>query len=206
MPAGKLIRISSRKPRRKPVTRSTVSRMISYRQEKKYKLSTFNNTSDTTAVITDLNSISQGDGDSNRDGDTLYLTKFHIKGAVENADTTNVLRVLVFRWYEDATPTAANVIEAYAGDGLDVFRPMRKDTSQQYHVLFDRNIATSTQGPGVTTFQKTVYGKALGRKVVKYKGATTSGNGKIYSLTVSDSSAATHPTLKFAALTNYTDS
>jgi len=59
-----------------------------------------NSTSSTTGVVTYLNGIGQGDGISDRDGDSIRILKFQLAGCVfrNNASTANeTVRVLVVR-------------------------------------------------------------------------------------------------------------
>jgi len=206
MTKGKTVKIKVVKEKPKPVSASTVKAMITRMSEKKFYQVEAQTTADTTWTIQSAFVPPQGDTDVTRDGDQVYLKDFEISGAIGFADSTNVIRLTVLRWYDDSTPTVDEIYELGANDAVNMFRPFRKDTSGTYHIMYDKVFAVANTGPGVQHFKKRVFGKKLGRKVVKFRGGSTNGYGKIYICRQADSGTSVHPSVVYCARTNYTDS
>jgi len=162
--------------------------------------------------ITHLSPIAQGDEDFDRVGDQIYLTKVTMRGMVTAGDTTNKVRLVVFRWNSEGTPTIAKVIRNYQGTGsdLDFLRPVNHDNKTHITVLYDKwwrlNLASAEYSMNDVPFSFVRYGKRLGAKKIFYEEASTTPiKGGIYALAFSDSGAVANPSVAYEMEVEYTD-
>jgi len=117
-----------RKPKGRPLTqkqrkevKSIVVRNINSRSETKYWDQTNSGSTDYAGQIGLVNDIPQGTTDSTRIGDELYMKSINLtyNVSVATADVTNVMRVILFQWFDDSTATDASIL-AGVGSVLDV--------------------------------------------------------------------------------------
>lgn len=187
----------------------SVKKIIGNRQEHKFYADTSlcDGAISSAGTLLDYSAlITQGDGDTNRDGDKLNLNKVSIKGTLGVADSTNRMRIIFFRWNNlGTTPTTSYLLEGGANTASDILRPFRIDTKHFYKVVYDRTFNLSTYRPTID-FKATIYGRRLGTKRVTYLGGGTTGMNHLYCYLVSDSDAATHPNATMNVIQHFTDS
>lgn len=208
MPRAKTKTRKPKKTRKSLATIGTVKRLIGSTQEHKfYQRHVAGSAISTTGAGEDLSAhIVQGDTDSMREGDNLTLTKVRMFGTIEVADTTNLMRVILFRYKPVATPTWAELLEGGTPALADIYRPYRKDTASLFHICYDRVFTLSTVSKPQVSFQKIIYGKKLGKKKVSYNGGGTTGADHLWLFILSDSGAVSHPTITYNVTQYYTDS
>lgn len=183
----------------------TVKRMISNRQELNLHRTNVTGSIPNTMSFNQISAAPQGDADSDRSGDQLYIKSIHWSWEVVGADATNRIRLIIFQWHGDSTanfPTAANLLQdtsTVAGD----FGVFRKDTRKSYTVLYDRDIATNTYN--MNKVGKVNIYKGF-RKKVDFLAGTTGGSGQLFTALISDSSAVAHPSISSQCILRYTDS
>lgn len=159
-----------------------------------------------TGTLTKLTTVPQGDTDSARDGDQLLIKKFEVRGYCTPADATNICRFLIFRWNVDDTsdaPTLAEILQDAASSPW--ISPYNRDSrrSGKVVIIYDNILGVCTSGPGIKTFKHECKWKAL---KINFEAAATTGVGHIYLLTVSDSTASTHPFFSMESRVWFTDS
>jgi len=202
------------KPRRKTRTnmrtmvKKTVKREMSKNIETKFIVGEF------TGAITDsvnFNRVSTpavGTGDNERIGDTITVKSLYINYSFIADDTTNLVRLIVFQWFQDSSnnpPVAASILEASAS--IHVQAPYSMNNSQNYRILYDRTHTLSTDGSSRVVLAKKYITKIPCRKIVFTNSSGNSANikkGQIYVLEVSDSSVS-GPDLSCVVKLNYTD-
>jgi hypothetical protein len=162
--------------------------------------------SDTGIGINLSSSITQGDTDQTRDGDMINLTKVRLVCSGVYADTTNVMRIILFRWKPNSTPTWAELLEGATPGASDWKRPHRKDTASNFHIMYDRTLNLSSAGQPQALVSKTLFGKSLGKKRLAFSGGGTSGTDHIWLFVISDSATASHPNFDYSVTTYFTDS
>jgi hypothetical protein len=129
----------------------------------------------TTPLFTDITAlITQGDSDSQRDGDSLKMNRFSLMYTIFGA--ADFLRVMVTESVDEAIVAAdllASIASTYA-----VTSPLAWDTRKQFHVLYDRTHAVNSIITGVLDHQvfkfethKQVHVQFLGGTAVVEKGA-----------------------------------
>jgi len=74
-----------------------------------------------------------------------------------------------------------------------------------FRVLLDKTWRVEDVGPKTAMFDIKLRGSRLGRKVVKYNGGATTCTDGLYLLWVSDSAAASNPTVLYSVRQHYKD-
>jgi hypothetical protein len=185
----------------KAVVRQMIDSKLNVEDEKKWILNEYTATGvDSAGIVLDLTAITQGIGDTgNRVGDQIVLDRARLSYAVASADTTNVVRVLIFKWMPQSVPVITNLLTS--GGSQIPWAPHNTDTADQYQVLYDRLHFLAASGPGID-------GDVLEIKLpgkVQFSGGSTTGTGKIYLILVSDSGAIPHPVMNLNCALYYED-
>jgi hypothetical protein len=157
----------------------------------------------TTGSIGPLTTIIQGTTDTQRIGDMVEVVKTTINGSFANSstDTTNVIRLIIFRWMQDDTTSVPVIADILQGTG--VYNMYHRDNlrAKKFIILNDVMRGTSLQGPAVSVFQ----GGFKQDFRIKFQAATSAATSQIYYLAISDSGAVNHPTLNLIHRTWYID-
>lgn len=122
-----------------------------------------------------------------------------------HADATNVIRVIIFQYLEKAFPTLADILQLGTGATANYLSPYNFDNSKAYRILYDSTkLVNSVSKPQAHINKYIKLSKA--RKDVEYEGSTTVGINRLYMLTMSDSTAVSHPSYMGHVTVKYTDS
>lgn len=183
-----------------------------------------------TGTVLSMTPIPQGDGEGQRSGEQIVLKSCHVnmkvmvgaQGVIASADEWDALRVLVFRWHEDDSvnpPTLAKLLKLGPACTDYTVAPHNLDYKHQYSMMMDKvfDVFNSPvwngsallweNGPfSVVSKNGMNLTSRMGNRHVNYVGNATTGSGMIYVLAVSDSNFASHPTLSFQWVVEYTDS
>lgn len=152
-----------------------------------------------------------GPDEDDRLGDVLRVKKLWTRWNFVASDTTNVMRLIIFKWKPDNAvdaPSTASILES-ARLGLPAINCISSYISipadrKKFTVLLDRCFPLTTSGSNQSVvFTRTFGVKKLGN--VQYNGsATVTGTGLIFYLVVSDSGAVSHPQYRMSCVTDYT--
>lgn len=175
--------------------------------EKKYGESTGSQSVDFSGAIIDVSAIAQGDGDTNRNGDQLTLTSYELKYNWVQADTTNLVRTIIFQWLPNTSagaPTVGSVlIAAPLGTATAPLAVYDHDNRYNFRILYDKlhrlDAAHVIQGNEIMITK-------FARNRIQFNGGATTGSNRIYILIISDSAAAAHPTFYYDNKINFRDS
>lgn len=160
-----------------------VKKMIQNDKEQKRAQNEFTNLSQsTTGLNTAITDIATGDGIGNRDGHEIFLNKFRARYAVVAGDTTNEVRFILY----SKKDVSGSDIAASTRSALDY---------DNYTIYLDKLCVVGTgELIKVCNLKKTWPGR--GKKVLYDTTSSTSQTqGEVLMYTVSDSGAATHPTM-----------
>lgn len=204
--------------------RADVQNIIHRNQELKYVYF--------TAAATAVNStplfaagqfdVAQGVTDQDRIGDSIDwcgTTELRIQvvnGQGATADTYNNVRLIVFQWHPNSVPVAANLLLNGPSGAPDIYSALNHDNRQQYLVLFDKTWKTVgpsnntlVQGPNTnaTTTGIMHYRISLKRatKHVQYVAGSLTATNRLWTMFVSDSALATHPSVAYTFKSFYRD-
>lgn len=209
---GKSVR---RRPRGRALTRkqrsqvkSVVNSAFKQRTETKYhnQLNVGSSPSYTGAISL-MNDIAVGTDDQTRVGDELYMKSISLNYnvTVSSTDSTNVVRAIVFQWFDDSTASLSSILQQ-TGDLSAVVSPYHHDNmyGKKFKILYDKvhlvNDASNPQSYGSISITK------IKRRKVHYTaGSSTPDNNRVYLAFISDSAAASHPSVNYYLRIRYTD-
>lgn len=189
----------------------------------------------TPQVLPLTDGILEGATSRTRIGDKVTLNSIELRGRLTmdssdpNYPSLVSFRMVVIKWYDDTTPTFADVFETvdYDDNALDplMHAPYNTDRKVKRKVLLDKvytlqrgvaavynsntnTIVSSTYAePGSrVTFNNFLDLKRKGDRVrnINFAASSTDGVGNFFVLVISDT-AANGPVLSIIAKTNYTD-
>ncbi len=160
-------------------------------------------------VATDLSAVPQGQTDVTRIGDALRATSISMKWGVEAnpAGATAVpVRIIVFTWIPNTTPTLASILNTTGG--LETLAPYNTDNAELFKILFDKSIVVAANA-GSTRHLTTQFNNRIvipqHLRNIKFVAAGTTGSNKIWHLRLSNV-AANQPNLDAVMRLNYSDS
>lgn len=203
-------RKSSKKSSKVVASKVWVKKQLNSRSEKKFCDSTVTNTGvTTTGTTTYLSGIAQGNTAIQRIGDTVLYKSIRIKGTIIVGDTTNILRLILFRWKAktDITlPTIANILQVGSGSAQGVFSPLINDLRDQFIVLHDKLYPVNTNGTASGTQHLFSIVKKLNVKAEYITTNSTFQSNGLFLLAVTDSAVLPNPGITWYSRISFIDS
>lgn len=149
-----------------------------------------------TGLIGSISDIAQGTELDERSGVVLTPTKLTVKGYCIGVDSSNIVRLIIFKWNSiGAPPVVADILEDVATGSGAVNGPHQFSNTKSYTIVSDKRYCMSVAGPIIKMF---TWSTTRLSKITYTEGpAVTSGAGKYYYLAISDSDIASHPALDF---------
>lgn len=194
------------------LTRRIRQEMGRTKEQKHYDVGLYTVDAIDTADIALLTGITQGDTDLTRDGDRAVLKSVHVRMHVTAAATSQILRVIYFRWNQSTTdtiPTTGHILES-ATNAVNM--PYNWDNLRMgmFKILSDRTYYMPASALGADksfrTFLVQFYPKRFGKKPIQFDNTTVTGTGHIYQLIVSDKATSNGPSVKYYSRAVFTDS
>jgi len=151
-----------------------------------------------------LSNTSQGSSGGTHIGDECRLKSLWFRYNVTVADASNQVRVILFIWKPNlsyASPAALNILKTVTTPN-QMTTCYNEDGEDMYRILYDKVHFLSAVGPVQA-------GALVTRKLnLKMDFATglSNGSNNVYALLVSDSGAASDPTVNFTSRIAFTDS
>lgn len=183
------------------ITKNVVSRKI----EKANHLFTTSGVASNAGAMNALLDITQGTGDGQRLKHQITLKSVHLNMLYTHADPTNVIRVIVFQYFDRAFPTLADILQLGTGATANYLSPFNFDNSKAFRVLYDSTKLMNDVDRRQVHINKYIK-LSKARKDVEFDGSTSAGTNRLYMLTMSDSTAISHPTYIGHVVVKYTDS
>lgn len=209
--------------------RRQVKSMIDKEVEEKYHLqnSTGAEIISSTARNYSLTAIPQGNLDTNREGDALYLKDFDLRmlftiDSAVTGSTPQFVRVVLYQWKPiiDTAGGFPALSTIFMQDYTGSFGPLshyNHDTRFQYRILRDTSFVLMPPGEFTTTTE--VYNcctskmlewrvkSKFAKKVQYIAGSTTNASNQIFLVVFSNvASASSQAGIGLSALTNFVDS
>lgn len=217
MPAGRLQLVArGNGPRQAPLSKrqkKTVKRLISNQIEKKFF--DFNAAAtgiDAAGVAGDISAVTVASSatTSGRDGTSIMAKELRVNFQIISSDATNQVRVIVFQWKQSSAGNpiiTADVLQQVA------FVPPMAQTAWDnvddgsLHVMYDKcfQVATGAGTPIAITKRLIFRGRKLGTKRLDFDAGGTTGHNHYIVFFISDSAAASHPTVAQSHRLIYTD-
>lgn len=203
--SGKVI-VPGLNQKEKKQTRQIVKKTIANMAEWKGLEKNVTMTSSYSGDIQDWSAVPQGDGDDDRDGDSIRAYSISLRGQCFNSDANNVYRVIFFQWLSDSSPVASDILSTTGSSYAPLSPYVNSNVGKKKLclILYDRTFKMDENYSGGITnvlFQKKI---KLRRKKIVYQASSTTGVGKVYSLTISDSLTG-NPTMYLCARLHYLD-
>lgn len=164
--------------------------------------------STTPSLVSVLSGLTQGLGDlAVRTGDEISITKFEFHYSALLADTTNLVRLIIFFWNDNnaTAPVANDILDDSSTSLTQLFGPLNEDNlkSKRFRVIVDKRLTLYNSknymgGSIIKHFNKA-------HTVVFSGGSSTVGRGMPYIMLMSDSAAVAHPTFDAYHVSHYTD-
>jgi len=152
-----------------------------------------------TGTFTDLTALSVGTNGITRIGQSVNLKDIRLKSQSIVADTTNGIRVIIFKWFPSNTadvPSASELLlnsSSYISNFLP-YKPSR------FKILYDNYFTLDTYRP---IKDHDVKVKLSGS--AQFDLSVDTGSHHIYHFVFSDSGAASHPSYAADILLRFTD-
>lgn len=155
---------------------------------------------------------SAGTSSSNRVGDEITITKLDFKYNIIVADTTNLVRVVIFKWNNDDgqySPIVGSIVASgYTAQGFSALFNYNWDNLKagDFEILYDKCHQLCTNGEQGQVHTVQLWGRGLGStpKIQLNSGATT-GKGRYGLLYISDSAAVSHPSIAYSCRLTFKD-
>lgn len=186
--------------RTRSTVRQEVKSLMAAELEHKFFDTALPASASSTGSVTHLSAVPQGDTSSSRDGEYIFAEKLTIHIGVTGADTTNFVRMIVFKDLDSqgVVPAVNNVLEP----GTSFFDHMNNVNKYRFKIMLDRTVSTSLTGPNAHYMQ-------LALKVNKKLSFSTTSTlprlNALHILLISDSGAVTHPAVVGECRLWYTD-
>lgn len=156
-----------------------------------------------------LSSLARGDGILGEfQGGRITPRGIQFRMTFTSADSTNVMRVMVFQWMDSSIPVVAGILQA----STNCLSAVSITNRALINVLYDRVYTVSSYDGGTSnsyclTFpQEQQYIKGKRMFPVEFASGTVAvQKGGLYCLLISDSSAISHPSVSFYFRTTFTD-
>lgn len=178
------------------------------------------------SYFTELTSVPQGDTDSTRDGDELYLKHLDVMIRMSNGVGINsyghiVWRVMLFQYKsQDNTPVISEMLSNSAANVGTVggsFSHRNIDYLGVYNVLYDKTFTTHGSNGAIVMGgydyadqEKVVKIRCplkYAKKKIQFENGTSSASNAIWMLVTTDKdSVAVNPTITYSTSTGFTDS
>lgn len=192
--------------------RKAAKSALNARSEVKY-IDRKNTASSATDVgaIAPINIPGQGDGQSQRNGNSIYMRSIQGRWTATAADGTNIVRVLVFQYYDDTLLGSGDVdkvLDTTGGVGA-VHAPYNhaNTRSGKLKILYDKTVSlVDSTEKQLSNPHKFMITKLKKRRCVWEDGtATIPENNGLYWMNLSDSTAVSHPLVNYHARLRYND-
>lgn len=183
--------------KKKQNIKSIVTKMIRKAAETK-RLTTEYSTTSISTTMTDaglFDTITEGTGDNERVGSTVYITGIYARWFVHIGDANQLVRIVCY--------LPRRIDTTLSSQSQDT--PISYIDQTNFKVLYDKQISLNQYGPGTRmgTMKIKFPGKGLPVRYDDDTGAIQ--NNRIRFAFVSDSGAVTHPTLDTTVITYFKD-
>jgi len=156
----------------------------------------------TTAVITPLSQLTQGDSVVNRDGQSVKIKSILLNGVI-TAHATPVstqCKIIIFRWNNEATPVVADILSTVT----DPLSQMNVDKSHLWKIIKTYFFVLGAAGAANHIKRLRFYKKLDIKSKYDNTGPTSFTSGSLWMLTLSDQASNT-PTFDFRQRMRFVD-
>lgn len=154
-----------------------------------------------TGTIQHLSNIAQGSTYETHVGVQAKATSLQMRLTITAADSVNVVRIIIFRFFDGTTPVATDILQNLVSSAnLHPLSMLNMDNRKTFQVLYDNSYVVDTD-------DSILVDKFYIKRNMKlsWKEDNSRDVGHIYMLAISDSAIAAHPTLLWESRLRFTD-
>jgi len=194
-------------PKLNSTQQQQVRRMVKANAERKHFLAAVSAAGiSSVGTTTSISNITQGDGDAERIGNVVSPTRLKLNYSISASDTTNAIRVCVFKWKDTnafLNPNSNDFFKPGPSNSVDYLSHYNEEQRDQFQVVYDKTFQLVLN---TNTTKKIVnVDLPLSGKIRYYSNAVVTGTGNYFMYYISDSLAVSHPTIEWAAEIVFTD-
>lgn len=161
-------------------------------------------TYDYNGTLYTLNSVAQGDGDGQRDGDSLKMQNLTIRAKLNKATGLGFTQARIIVYFDDSNKTSAvaDILDsAYLASGFACLAPKDWDKRFQSKILLDKSFNLH-DGQNQLHLEEVI----PINKHTQYEAATTTINsGALKMIIISDQTSTNVPTITWVSALSYSD-
>lgn len=181
-----------------------VKKLITAGRENKYLDVLLLTTELFSGNVYSLSNVPQGDTDITRNGDQLVQRALRVKGNVIVSDTTNMSRLILFRWKNESVPVVGDILSAtYVGTPQAPHSPYHHDGRTNFTVLYDKTFSVDTYN--TQRIFDTGWINLRNKKQYYSGGSSSAEKNGIFALIISDSGAVGNPVTNLVSRMTYQD-
>jgi len=183
------------------VTKQQVKSMITSALVPNYADFSTSSTTTTTPTFVDMTSLAPGTGQNLRSGSSVSLKKLTFYYNTTLADSTNFVRIVIFKWFPSSTSDVPTAAELFFGGGGQVWSaPFFGGHPSRFKVLFDKLIALDAAH--VVEIGKVVLKL---NHLVEYDNGVNTGKNHLYYSICSDSGGVPNPSFVINTQLQFTE-
>lgn len=158
-------------------------------------------TAGTAGFVTHLSAIGNGTGYNERVGQLVKVMSLQFRMILTAADSSNAMRTIIFRWFDNTAPVVADVLQALpVGATTHPLSNISIDNRHKIQIMYDNMFALDADDP--IQVDKAFIKRNMN---VNWEVDDTVSMGHIYFLAVSDSTTVSHPGIHAMFRLRYTD-
>lgn len=184
-----------------------VGRIVKNQAEKKHFLASISAAGiSSVGTVASISNVTQGDGDNERVGNVISPTECKLNFSISASDTTNAIRVCIFKWKDTnafIAPNANDFFKPGPSASVDYLSHYNEEQRDQFVVKYDKTFQLVLNQ--ANTKKNVSLNIPLSGKIRYYSNSVVTGTGIYYLYYISDSLAVTHPTIEWASELVYTD-
>lgn len=190
----------------KKEVKQIVQSMLRGVQELKINIVQSSASIDYAGSLVACSAIAVGDSDITRDGDRVCLAEWTFRWVVNLGDASNLVRCILLQYIPDNTggaPAISNILQTIGTTNAPIsYKSI--DYVKVIKILYDWTVRVDTYHP--VELVKPVKIRKFHDKQLVFANNATTGTNQLYVLFISDSAAATHPSVQYYSTVRYTDS
>jgi len=157
-----------------------------------------------TATFVDLSTIAPGSSSGQRNGDSIKANHLRFALSCIFADTTNIVRVTLFKWIVNSTsdaPSSGEIYQDPSSSARIVLSPFVVTKPSRFKILFDKifNLDSVSHPQVIDVIEKSI------KFPISYDQGTNTGRNHVYVAFSSDSSAIPHPAFTYESFLTFSD-
>lgn len=194
-------------PAQRKEVKAMTSKTLKTNTEKKFKFDDFQLFAGDTGAVTRLDGIAVGVDSDERIGREIRYSELELRmRSIYADDVCNLVRVLIFIWKEESTPSVAQILNIGTQNTVPYLANYNPTYMKNYHILSDKVMDVTKSGIACEYKKYTKRWKnGLPSRFVGDVATSLSTNNNLFLLCITDSGVIPHPTLDVAYKLSFMD-